>query len=76
MKALARLPSPAGARPASGRPVLQATAVTGDDVVGAVAAVDDFWSHAPGTGQRVWWVWLVGDLLAFAVILGFPLTAA
>jgi hypothetical protein len=50
-------------------------AATGYDVVGAVAAVDDFWSHAPGTGQRVWWVWIFGDLLAFAVILGFPLTA-
>ncbi|HET9005576.1 MAG TPA: hypothetical protein VFQ04_02585, partial [Actinomycetes bacterium] len=51
-------------------------AATGYDVVGAVAAVDDFWSHAPGTEQRVWWVWIFGDLLAFAVILGFPLTAA
>ena len=28
MKVLARFPSPAGARPASGRPVLRATAVT------------------------------------------------
>jgi methylthioxylose transferase len=51
-------------------------AATGYDVVGAVAAVDDFWSHAPGTEQRVWWVWIFGDLIAFAVILGFPLTAA
>jgi hypothetical protein len=51
-------------------------ATTGYDVVTAVAAVDDFWSHAPGTGQRVWWVWIFGDLVAFAVILGFPLTAA
>jgi hypothetical protein len=49
---------------------------TGYDVLAAVAAVDDFWSHAPGTGQRVWWVWIFGDLIAFAVILGFPLTAA
>jgi hypothetical protein len=54
--------------------LLQAT--TGYDVAGAVAAVDDFWSHAPGTEQRVWWVWIFGDLIAFAVILGFPLTAA
>jgi hypothetical protein len=23
----------------------------------------------------VWWVWIFGDLVAFAVILGFPLTA-
>src|SRR5918995_1494599 len=53
---------------------LQAT--TGYDVLAAVAAVDDFWSHAPGTTQRVWWVWIFGDLIAFAVILGFPLTAA
>jgi methylthioxylose transferase len=51
-------------------------ATTGYDVVAAVAAVDDFWSHAPGTTQRVWWVWIFGDLIAFAVILGFPLTAA
>jgi methylthioxylose transferase len=51
-------------------------AATGYDVVGAVAAVDDFWSHAPGTEQRVWWVWIFGDLIAFAVICGFPLTAA
>jgi hypothetical protein len=51
-------------------------AATGYNVVGAVAAVDDFWSHAPGTEQRVWWVWIFGDLIAFAVILGFPVTAA
>jgi hypothetical protein len=51
-------------------------ATTGYDVLAAVAAVDDFWSHAPGTEQRVWWVWIFGDLIAFAVILGFPLTAA
>jgi hypothetical protein len=51
-------------------------AATGYDVVAAVAAVDDFWRHAPGTGQRVWWVWIFGDLVAFAVILGFPLTTA
>jgi hypothetical protein len=51
-------------------------AATGYDVAAAVAAVDAFWSHAPGTTQRVWWVWIFGDLVAFAVILGFPLTAA
>jgi hypothetical protein len=51
-------------------------AATGYDVAAAVAAVDAFWSHAPGTTQRVWWVWIFGDLIAFAVILGFPLTAA
>jgi hypothetical protein len=49
---------------------------TGYDVLAAVAAVDDFWSHAPGTEQRVWWVWIFGDLVAFAVTLGLPLTAA
>ena len=54
--------------------LLQATA--GYDVVAAVAAVHHFWSSAPGTEQRVWWVWIFGDLIAFAVILGFPLTAA
>jgi hypothetical protein len=51
-------------------------AATGYDVVAAVAAVDDFWRHAPGTEQRVWWVWIPGDLIAFAAILGFPLAAA
>ncbi|HSK37708.1 MAG TPA: hypothetical protein VLA80_13325 [Actinomycetota bacterium] len=51
-------------------------ATTGYDALAAVAAVDDFWSHAPGTEQRVWWVWIFGDLIAFAVILGVPLTAA
>jgi hypothetical protein len=51
-------------------------AATGYDVVAAVAAVDDFWRHAPGTQQRVWWVWIPGDLIAFATILGFPLAAA
>jgi methylthioxylose transferase len=51
-------------------------AATGYDVVAAVAAVDAFWRHAPGTGQRVWWVWIFGDLVAFAVTLGFPLAAA
>ena len=54
--------------------LLQVT--TGYDVLAAVAAVDDFWSHAPGTEQLVWWVWIFGDLIAFAVILGFPLAAA
>jgi hypothetical protein len=51
-------------------------ATTGYDVVAAVAAVNDFWSSAPGTQQRVWWVWVPGDLLAFAAVLGFPLAAA
>ena len=51
-------------------------AATGYDVAAAVAAVNDFWSHAPGTRQRAWWVWIFGDLAAFAAILGFPLAAA
>jgi methylthioxylose transferase len=51
-------------------------AATGYDVAAAVAAVNDFWSQAPGTRQRVWWVWIFGDLVAFAAILGFPLAAA
>ncbi|HEU4898042.1 MAG TPA: hypothetical protein VFX88_10850 [Actinomycetota bacterium] len=50
----------------------QLQVATGYDVVAAVAAVDDFWSHAPGTEQRVWSVWSFGDLIAFAVILGSP----
>jgi hypothetical protein len=54
--------------------LLQAT--TGYDVVAAVLSVHDFWSEAPGTQQRVWWVWIFGDLLAFCLILGFPLAAA
>jgi methylthioxylose transferase len=51
-------------------------AATGYDVVAAVGAVHEFWSHAPGTEQRVWWVWIFGDLVAFCAIIGFPLTAA
>jgi hypothetical protein len=49
---------------------------TGYDVVAAVRSVHAFWSQAPGTEQRVWWVWIFGDLIAFCVILGFPLAAA
>jgi methylthioxylose transferase len=49
---------------------------TGYDVVAAVRSVHDFWSSAPGTQQRVWWVWVFGDLVAFCAILGFPLAAA
>ncbi len=47
---------------------------TGYDPLAAVAAVNRFWSVAPGT-NRVWWIWVVGDLLAFAGMLGFPLAA-
>ena len=49
---------------------------TGYDVVAAVPAVQRFWSTAPGTQQRIWWVWAFADLVAFAAILGFPLAAA
>jgi hypothetical protein len=49
---------------------------TGYDVVAAVASVHGFWSEAPGTQQRVWWVWIFGDLIAFGAIIGFPLVAA
>jgi hypothetical protein len=47
---------------------------TGYDPLAAVAAVNRFWSAAPGT-NRVWWIWVFGDLLAFAGMLGFPLAA-
>jgi len=49
---------------------------TGYDVVATVRAVDRFWSTAPGTRQRVWWAWLLGDLVAFVAVLGVPLSAA
>jgi hypothetical protein len=49
---------------------------TGYDVVAAVRAVNRFWSTAPGTRTRSWLSWSFGDLLAFAAILGVPLTAA
>jgi hypothetical protein len=47
---------------------------TGYEPLSAVAAVNRFWGVAPGT-QRVWWVWVFGDLLAFTGMLGFPLAA-
>ncbi|HEY2960415.1 MAG TPA: hypothetical protein VGM21_19760 [Actinomycetota bacterium] len=47
---------------------------TGYQPLSAVAAVNRFWGVAPGT-QRVWWVWVFGDLLAFTGMLGFPLAA-
>jgi hypothetical protein len=49
---------------------------TGYDVVATVRAVDRFWSTAPGTRTRAWLPWSIGDLVAFAAILGVPLTAA
>ena len=56
--------------------VLALWLATGYDVVAAVRAVSDFWSTAPGTRTRSWWKWAGGDLVAFAAILGVPLTAA
>jgi hypothetical protein len=47
---------------------------SGYDPLAAVAAVDRFWGTAPGT-NRVWWIWVFGDLLAFVGMLGFPLAA-
>jgi hypothetical protein len=47
---------------------------TGYEPLSAVVAVNRFWSVAPGT-QRVWWIWVFGDLLAFTGMLGFPLAA-
>jgi methylthioxylose transferase len=56
--------------------VLALWLTAGYDVVAAVRAVSDFWSTAPGTRTRSWWKWAGGDLVAFAAILGVPLTAA
>jgi methylthioxylose transferase len=47
---------------------------TGYDPFAAVAAVNRFWSVAPGT-NRVYWIWGFGNLLAFTGMLGFPLAA-
>src|SRR6266498_344472 len=48
---------------------------TGYDVFATVQAVNHFWSTAPGTRTRSWLAWSLGDLVAFAAILGVPLTA-
>lgn len=56
--------------------VLALRLIAGYDVVAAVRAVSEFWSTAPGTRTRSWWKWAGGDLVAFAAILGVPLTAA
>jgi hypothetical protein len=48
---------------------------TGYDLPGTVRAVSRFWSTAPGTRTRLWLSWSFGDLVAFAAILGVPLTA-
>src|SRR5262249_4027372 len=49
---------------------------TGYDVVATLKAINRFWSNAPGTRTRPWLSWPLGDLVAFAAILGVPLTAA
>ncbi|HEX8927272.1 MAG TPA: hypothetical protein VGA45_00025 [Actinomycetota bacterium] len=48
---------------------------TGYDLPGTVRAINRFWSTAPGTRTRSWLSWSFGDLVAFAAILGVPLTA-
>jgi methylthioxylose transferase len=47
---------------------------TGYEPFAAVAAVNRFWSVAPGT-NRIYWIWVFGNLLAFTGMLGFPLAA-
>jgi hypothetical protein len=49
---------------------------TGYDVLATLEAINRFWSTAPGTRTRSWLSWSLGDLVAFAAILGVPLTAA
>jgi len=50
-------------------------AATGYEPVSAVLAVHRFWVVAPGS-QRVWWIWLFGNLIGFGGMLGSPLLAA
>jgi methylthioxylose transferase len=49
-------------------------AATGYDVLATVAAVNRFWSVAPGT-SRAYLPWTYGNLLAFTAMLGAPLAA-
>jgi hypothetical protein len=49
-------------------------AATGYDVLATVAAVNRFWSVAPGT-SRAYLPWTYGNLIAFTAILGAPLAA-
>jgi methylthioxylose transferase len=51
-----------------------AAATTGYDVLATVAAVNRFWSVAPGT-SRAYLPWTYGNLLAFTAMLGAPLAA-
>jgi hypothetical protein len=47
---------------------------TGYDVLATVAAVNRFWSVAPGT-SRAYLPWTYGNLIAFTAMLGAPLAA-
>jgi methylthioxylose transferase len=49
-------------------------AASGYDVLATVAAVNRFWSVAPGT-SRAYLPWTYGNLLAFTAMLGAPLAA-
>jgi methylthioxylose transferase len=49
-------------------------ATAGYDVLATVAAVNRFWSAAPGT-SRAYLPWTYGNLLAFTAVLGAPLAA-
>jgi methylthioxylose transferase len=49
-------------------------AATGYDVLATVAAINRFWSVAPGT-SRAYLPWTYGNLLAFTAMLGAPLAA-
>jgi hypothetical protein len=48
---------------------------TGYDVVAAVRAVGRSYDAATTAHTRTWGVWVLGDLVAFLAILGFPLAA-
>jgi hypothetical protein len=49
-------------------------AATGYDVLATVAAINRFWSVAPGT-SRAYLPWTYGNLVAFTAMLGAPLAA-
>ena len=49
-------------------------AATGYDLLATVAAINRFWSVAPGT-SRAYLPWTYGNLVAFTAMLGTPLAA-
>ena len=49
---------------------------TGYDPLAAVAAVRRYYASAPGSAERPYAVYLLGDALAFGAMLGVPLLAA